>query len=141
MQNVHQHYKRNHQIVDQNVYKEQLGSVGNILIMSVDGEYIRDNIDVDFLMGGNPGPYKYVPNNEVWIEYNLSAIDTMSILLHELIEMYHMKSGHMTYNRAHKLADQFEEQLRNVYANSDISKSEGIEIVEKFVEAEGLISK
>ena len=94
------------------VYGECLGRIGNGTVWTVDGEYIRNNIDVDFVAGGHYARYAYIPIGEIWIEKNLSAFDRDATKLHESVELGHMEDGE-SYDDAHEYACSVEKTFRD----------------------------
>ena len=86
-------------------------SDGKFKIFKVDGNYIRNNIEVEFTLGGHHLRYKFVPDNEVWIENLSSEFDMESNLLHELTEIGLMEKG-MKYEDAHERAAETEKEHR-----------------------------
>lgn len=76
----------------------------NFKVFLVDGELIRNKLDIDFVMGGNGFRYLYIPVNEIWIDdaYKNSK-EVNYIILHEFIELNLMKHG-INYSKAHDLA-------------------------------------
>ena len=58
-------------------------------VFLVNGQYIRDNLDVDFTQGGHYKVYpEFIPNGEVWIDRALdTSEDRKATLLHELTEV------------------------------------------------------
>ena len=83
---------------------------------SVDGEYVRDNIDIDFVEGGNPGRYGYVPEKHRWIEEVIDKGDIVPTAVHEHIESILMEDYGFSYDDAHEIASDYEVEIRkNVY--------------------------
>ena len=50
---------------DKDVPKHFYGEYKGYKVFNVDGNYIRDNIDIDFVGGGNPARYQYVPQGDL----------------------------------------------------------------------------
>ena len=94
----------------------------DITVYLVDGSIIRRDIDIDFIMGDN-GFYdnRYIPKNEVWIEFLLPVNERQFITLHELTEIKHMAKG-MRYLDAHKIASKTEQKARRDHTGFDFSK-------------------
>ncbi len=91
-----------------------LGLIAELAIYLVDGEYIRDNLDIDFVNGGNEAVYpSYVPPGEIWIDDAQHAIDRTATALHELIERDLMLHHGMSYDAAHDAANGHERAFRN----------------------------
>jgi len=81
-------------------------------IKRMDGEWVRDNIDVDFVEGGNPSRYSYVPLDELWVEMSLSPVGQTATLLHEAVECHLMENYQLSYSNAHDIAAFFESRYR-----------------------------
>lgn len=92
--------------------------VGRWKVRSVDGEWIRDNVDVDFVEGGNPARYGYIPIDEIWIEDNLKDLDARATLLHELVEECLMQRDGLTYDDAHDEAAIVEREYRRKHVKN-----------------------
>jgi hypothetical protein len=89
-----------------------LGRVAGLAIYLVDGEKVRDSIDVDFTMGGNEARYSYVPPGEIWIDNADHVLDRTATALHELIERDLMLHHGMSYDFAHDAANARERVFR-----------------------------
>lgn len=93
-------------------YRQSLyGKILGMDVWSVDGFAIRGTKDVDFVAGGNPARYRYVPNGELWIESSMSPPDVLCTVVHEGVETILMSKG-MLYESAHDLSNVFEWSLR-----------------------------
>lgn len=104
-------------IFDEKVPKEFLFNFKGYKVYSVDGNYVRNNIDIDFNGGGNPSRYQYVPDKQIWIEKlsNNAESDIMGYTVHEYIECERMKKLGETYEVAHDRASQVEKKVRKHY--------------------------
>lgn len=92
---------------------KKLGYVGGLVVYLVDGEYVRNNLDIDFVCGGNEAVYpNYVPKNEIWIDDALSPLDRTATLLHEIVERNLMVNKGWSYERAHDAASTAERPFR-----------------------------
>ena len=69
-------------------------------VYEVDGEWIRNNLDVGFGTGGHGLVHSYIPMDEIWAWP--IAENKWSIILHEMIEYNLMKNENMEYEDAHK---------------------------------------
>lgn len=94
------------------VRKKKIGTVRGYQVYSVDGTAIRDRIDPDFIGGGNPSRYGYVPLGEIWIERGTPRGDLVPYALHEATEAELMKRDGLTYDQAHAQATDAEQRLR-----------------------------
>lgn len=61
-------------------------SLDKLKVWIVNGELVRDLFYIDFTEGGHDKVYKFIPENEVWIDDDLSPKEIGFILLHELYE-------------------------------------------------------
>lgn len=87
----------------------------HLKIKTVDGTKVRDDIDKDFTMGGNPSRYSYIPKGEMWVEKNLAPKDRVSTVVHEAIEHRLMKNKGMPYEKAHDEANKSDKKVRMLY--------------------------
>ena len=80
-------------------------------IFIVDGELLRNELDIDFVMGGNGLHYLYIPIDEIWVDkiyYKTKEVN--AIILHEYTELKAMKQG-IGYEKAHDMAS-FKELMK-----------------------------
>jgi hypothetical protein len=90
-----------------------LGRVEGLAIYLVNGEKIRDEIDIDFVNGGNEAIYpRYIPAGEIWIDDAQHPIDRTATALHELVERDLMLHHGMGYDAAHDAANGHERAFR-----------------------------
>jgi len=79
-----------YKLCNEKLNKTLIFNFKNYKIFLVDGEKIRDNIFIDFVEGGNPARYSFIPKNEIWIEYIFSKEDIAATILHEYLECNYM---------------------------------------------------
>jgi hypothetical protein len=91
-----------------------LGHVAGVAIYVVSGEQVRDDVDIDFTMGGNEAVYTYVPPGEIWIDDAAHVLDRTATALHELVERDLMLRHGMDYDRAHDAANIRERAFRRL---------------------------
>lgn len=89
-----------------------LGKVAGLSVYLVSGEQVRDEIDIDFTLGGNGAEYTYVPPGEIWIDDAAHALDRTATTLHEMVERDLMLHHGMDYDRAHDAASARERVFR-----------------------------
>jgi hypothetical protein len=89
-----------------------LGRIGDIKVMLVDEDAVKDKLYLDFTEGGHPGRYRFVPHGHIWIARNLSQKCRMSAIVHELHEMGLMLNDGMNYEDAHASACKVEAAAR-----------------------------
>lgn len=75
-------------------------SRGKIMVWVVDGTFVRTAYFTDFTEGGHDLVFGFIPNNEVWIDNDLTVKERSFVLLHEIVERQKMSTG-MRYNEAH----------------------------------------
>lgn len=90
-----------------------LGRGAGLVIYLVNGERVRNEIDVDFVNGGNEAVYpNFIPRDEIWIDDAQHALDRTATTLHELIERDLMLHHGMDYDTAHDRANVYERAFR-----------------------------
>jgi hypothetical protein len=87
------------------------GYYSNIQVFIVDGLSIRNDLDIDYTMGGNWARYTFIPENQIWIDSCLVPDDKLATLMHELTELSWMAEG-LSYDDAHDLANISEKLIR-----------------------------
>jgi hypothetical protein len=80
-------------------------------IVIVDGTYVRNHFDSDFSQGGNGYRYKFIPKDEIWIDFEIREEEWPFIAFHECQESEEMKKG-MSYDKAHDQAKRLEDRQR-----------------------------
>jgi len=93
-----------------------IGNINGITMKLVDGDKVKLQHDIDFVEGGNDKAYDYMPKNEIWIDKNIHSHDWQFICLHEFVEKVIMERDKLSYNEAHKLADEVEKEARLLHS-------------------------
>jgi hypothetical protein len=89
------------------------GHKDNLKVFFVNGNYVRDNFETDFVLGSNSCADNFIPDGEVWIEKSDTSLhDIVSIIAHEISEYYEMKYKHLPYEKAHQIALNIEKNVR-----------------------------
>ena len=101
------------------IYRLRIGKRKGLEVWIVDGAKVRRELYTDFLFGGNDQRYKFIPEDEIWIDNSISVEELEFTIIHEITEREFMKQG-MSYAKAHELATQ--EELR-----ARINKTESID--------------
>jgi hypothetical protein len=92
-----------------------LGQGNGLSVYLVDGERVRNEIDVDFVNGGNAAVYpRYIPHDEIWIDDAQHPLDRTATALHELVERDLMLHHGRGYDSAHDLANMYERAFRRM---------------------------
>ena len=100
-------------------YLRKGGRRGDLQIWVVDGSYIRTRIDVEFTNFGQHYRYKYIPENELWLDQEADNDERTFFIEHLLVEREMMSQG-MVYERALEEANRAERRERR--RAGDISK-------------------
>lgn len=94
------------------VHKRRWKTLENgVVVWIVDGRLIRSAFNIEFTEGGHDKVYEFVPDNEVWIDDDLTFKERRLVLLHELHERNLMESG-WPYSRAHADSSRIESLCR-----------------------------
>lgn len=101
--------KENKGNIIKNIHKKIIRKYRNkkIKVWVVKGEAVRDLFFLDFTEGGHNKVYSFIPENEVWIDDDLSPSERKFVILHELHERNLMSLG-KKYDFAHKSASEIE---------------------------------
>lgn len=83
-----------------------------ISVWLVNGRLVRSVFKVGFTEGGHDLVYRFVPQNEVWLDNDLLTEERPYVLLHELFERSLMANG-LPYHQAHRKASQLEWETRH----------------------------
>lgn len=102
---------RKRDIEDRPIHKKMLGKIGKLKIWLVEGEQVRDKLDVEFTQGGHDLAYRYIPKDQIWIDDSLRQEEKPPIVLHEVYERNKMAEG-MKYDEAHDEASKVEKKAR-----------------------------
>ncbi len=70
---------------------------GKVSVWIVNGRLVRDKLFVDFTEGGHDKVYPFIPENEIWIDDDISVEERKFILLHEIHERNKMVEGWCYY--------------------------------------------
>jgi hypothetical protein len=96
----------------ENIHKRLLKPYsGKVKVWLIRGDLVRDFYFIDFTEGGHDKVYHFVPENEVWLDDDLSPKERKFVLLHELHERHLMSQG-WVYHRAHRSASEIEHYCR-----------------------------
>ena len=86
-------------------------SRGGLVVWAVDGAYIRGHIDEEFTNFGQRYKYKYIPENEFWIDLGTKSDEWRFFIDHLLVEHRLMSQG-VPYKTAIVAADKEERKER-----------------------------
>ncbi len=100
-------------------YKKIKVDSDEVTVFLVDGEYVRDNITIEFALGGHHYVYDQIPENEIWIEPTEHTRDFEDNLAHECYERKLMKYEDLAYEEAHQKASILERDKREKEVKKD----------------------
>ncbi|MDD5191097.1 MAG: hypothetical protein PHE50_08670 [Dehalococcoidales bacterium] len=92
-------------------YLSQIEKRGNLKIWEVDGTYIRTHLDEEFTNYGQHYRFKYIPEDELWLDREANRDEQPFFIDHLLMEHRLMAKG-MSYDRAIVEADRAERRER-----------------------------
>ncbi len=95
------------------IYKKYLKDFRGYTVYMVNQELVQDLYKIDFVDGGNPSVYHWIPEGEIWIADALAKTEIRFVLWHEYVECQLMKQKGLTYDQAHELASKQEYGLRH----------------------------
>jgi hypothetical protein len=96
-----------------------LGRVAGLPVYLVNGERVRNELEIEFTSGGHGYVYPaFIPKGEVWLDDAIHGpIDLMATTYHEIIERDLMKPpSSWSYGRAHDVASKLEIEFRRELA-------------------------
>ncbi len=97
--------------IPSDVYVRKILKAGNVDVHVINGRAVRDLYYIEFTEGGHHFVYDFVPENEVWLDDDLSAHERDYVLVHELHERYLMALG-QDYDPAHRSSSIIEYKCR-----------------------------
>jgi len=87
----------------------------------VDGTYIRNHFDSDWIQGGNGYRYpRFCPKRELWIDWTTPKVEWIYIAFHECHEIEQMKKG-KSYEAGHDVAKRHENKARRKFKPGECS--------------------
>jgi len=105
------HPERHNGKPDERIYKSLYGTIHapeKISVWLVNARLVRDLFKTDFTEGGHGYIFRWIPNDEIWIENTLHKHEMPLIILHEFVERTLMKHKNMKYEKAHTIASKVE---------------------------------
>jgi hypothetical protein len=84
--------------------KQKIDKIGDVNIYIVDGDYIRNYIDIDFTNFGQHYRFDFIPEKEFWIDHVADKSEIDFFITH-LLKEYQLMRNKMSYKKANELAD------------------------------------
>ena len=94
------------------IYLRRFGTFAGFKIYEVYGDYIMLHFDMDFVIAANGYAKKYIPKDEIWLDRMVSKDDALFVIIHEITEAIIMRNLGYTYEKAHRIANEVEYQVR-----------------------------
>ncbi|MFH1801265.1 MAG: hypothetical protein ABH804_00310 [archaeon] len=114
-------------------YLKKYGGISKFVIWIVDGAFVRKNIDIDFNNFGQHYRFKFIPENEFWIDKEHGGKEEHFFVQHLLVENKMMEAG-ASYFDAITKADLAEraERMKNKFIIMDFkTKKHKAEMIKK----------
>jgi hypothetical protein len=80
-------------------------------IFLVNGTFVRNNFDSDWVQGGHGYRYRFCSRREIWIDDSMPESELPYVLIHECSEIEWMRQG-IDYDHAHDRAKRLENKFR-----------------------------
>jgi hypothetical protein len=105
----------------QKIYIKKFEKISGFKVWIVNGKYIRTNIDTNFTNCGQHYQFKFIPKNELWIDYQKSPGEE-KFFVDSLLVMHNLMSDGVSYNKAITAASRIEkrERLKSRLMNNEI---------------------
>ena len=100
-------------------YVKKIDERNGLTIWAVDGAFVRGHIDEEFTNFGQHYRYKYIPDNEFWVDLGTKSNEWRFFIDHLLVEHRLMGKG-MSYGDA--LAEADKEERRERRRAGDVSR-------------------
>jgi hypothetical protein len=117
-------------------YLKKLDQIADIAVWSVDGQYVRKNIDEEFTNFGQHYRFRFIPVHEFWIDQEHGLGEEQFFIDHLLVE-YRLMAGGMVYDKALERADSVERKERRktelIRELSRLPKKEIVENIHKLL--------
>jgi hypothetical protein len=89
-----------------------IGKIDDATVQIVDGDKVKRHYFMDFVEGGNSEVYHWMHPHHIWLDGHMDLHELPFILYHEVVERRLMKTEGMGYNKAHKIANRHEKEVR-----------------------------
>lgn len=97
-------------IPEKHAHNTHIGKLDEVDVYLVDADVVKKKYFMDFVEGGHDIVYRFIPCNQIWIDYNISNRPIHHIIYHEFIERTLMKYNKMDYEKAHNIANEQEQK-------------------------------
>ncbi|MDP3966388.1 MAG: hypothetical protein Q8Q04_02565 [archaeon] len=115
-------------------YEKLLGKIGNLKIWTVNGKYVRDNLNEEFTTCGEHYVFPFVPKNELWLDHEFGTKDEKYYIDYILTE-YKLMSKGSSYDKAWKEGNKVQkrerEKDRQFKKLNTLKKEKNYELIKK----------
>lgn len=92
-------------------YIRKIDQIGPLSVWTVDGRYVRKNIDEEFTNFGQHYRFRFIPTHEFWIDKEHGPGEERFFVDHLLVE-HRLMAGGMSYDKALERGDAVERRER-----------------------------
>ncbi len=93
-------------------YLELYKRINGFKVYIVDGEFIRNEKDIEFTNFGQHYKYPYIPKNEFWLDDTEQGRDEYKYFVQHMLVEYSLMSRGFSYHKASDMADKVEREAR-----------------------------
>jgi len=101
--------------------KELVNERDGYKIYVVDGNYVRDKVDVEFTNFGQHFRFKFIPRHEIWLDKDFGEGERKPFEIHAIVEAEEMAKG-KDYSDAYDIGLKAENAYRNANEKEPIHK-------------------
>ncbi len=114
------------------IHIKKYKKVKNFQVWIVNGKYIRDNIDEEFVNFGHHCSYNFVPENEFWIDKEYGKGDDKKFYVEHMLIEHSLISNGEKYDKALEKADRIERGERRKHYQKELFKKIHLKLLKKY---------
>jgi hypothetical protein len=111
-------------------YIKKHSEISNFTVWVVDGKYIRDNIDIQFTSYGQHYLFKFIPENEFWLDKERTPNED-KYYINSMLRMNKSLAEGMEHKKAVEKDNKIETEERMKEYDKEVDNEEKIKIVHK----------
>lgn len=92
-------------------YLKKIKKIGQIVVWRVDGQYVREHLDLEFTNFGQHEQFVFIPDNELWLDRE-NQPGEQEYFIETMLAMRKFLAGGISRAEAVKIADQLEQTAR-----------------------------
>jgi hypothetical protein len=93
-------------------YLQKIKETNGFSVWAVDGDYIRDNVDLQFNNYGEHNKFDFIPKDEFWIDKESAKSEEVPFFINHMLIMSKEMGDGKTYDEAAEIAGENEEKER-----------------------------